>query len=1574
MKLLRGLLLAAGLLLVMASPASSEFEDWSYETPVVVNTAADGSSLSERWIAVEDVHARALHSQSFLRSDAQDLRMSTSLGEEIPLFAQNLNGDDSTWWFRAPTIANDPTTYYMHMGRPSAARDQAIGLDEGDSLTVADDASLDIDARLSLESLGTRIDAMPAGTGWLIRKPGAYGLGVRTSGDELEAFGEIVTGESTTQVTSQTGTALPNAAGSQTSARVEASGCDTGRKWECVDDPAGAPDADTYLHTADLTVTTTHTAAALPDGDGAVDSARIAANNCTNKWECVDDPPAEPDTSTYLSAVDMTTTTPASRNMLPNAAGAHSATGIVAQGCANKYDCVDDAIGSPDTNTYLLTRGVATSGSPAMLPDSAGALDDAAITATGCTNKWECVDDPPATPDTNTYLATRGLPNSATGTATMRPDSSAFSPTGVTVVGCGSVARSYECIDEATASDADYIRLFDGREGTFTATVSYHLPAVTIPDGATITSVTIEARMRTSNATSRCRWLGRLRNTGVSPQYDLRPEFSGPTSNYNTWQRYTATPATGPNGRAWTASDLDDMQVGFLKLRSSVTCDISQVFVTVTYTYTPTDNPLKSVSFGLAAPPVIPSGGVISHVTTHFRYTNNISPNAGTCDIRSFLRLGSTNLDGVASVNANPRAATDVSGSSTTKPGGGRWAAGDLTNLQVGVTMRTLARPESALCAVTQLYVTVHYSGGTIPVNTISFGLTNPSVPGTASISSIAVHFRYSDASQPSAGTCEISASLRSGGADLSTAPASVNANPSTWSNVSGTSAARPDGNPWTPTDMSGLEIVLSMRTLGGSAAGQCRVTQLYAVVDYSTTAEDTAIHSITFALGNPVIPANAVIDKVSTSFRYDHAGASTGSCRIWSTLRLGRDLLDSVASVSANPESWTDVTGETAAKPGGGAWQRTDLPGLEVGLRMRAVGPGTCQVTQVFAVVHYSVTALDTETHAINFLVSVPAIPSTAAIQKVVTTFRYTSSGASAGNCLISSTLTIGDTSLNSVSTVAARPTEWTDVTGETTTKPGGGNWTTTDLGLLELGLRMRTIGAGLNCQVTQLNATVHYTVTEMVPASVEAVSYKPLSVGTEYDIQFVHDGSNLQLYIDGVSQDRNDMAPAIPVTSSDVVIGGGWKGSVKRSRVGTVAANQTYRDRSGSANTLTAGSGAEAPRPMMHGAGAFASFDQYLTFADAYLDGGSGSSPRWDAIDNLFAGGGTVEFCARLPDDGSRGDEAYLLSKGSGWGVYWTTEQGGRLAFVQSYASADGVWLFPALGAGYESWHCYAVAYNRDQAPDSLAMYVDGVAVTATVSTTRAGTPTDDAGTSLRVGRGANDVDSQSNMDEIRLWSDLRTAEEIGDNWQSPIGFPGTAGHLAGYWDLDDPATDTKLDLQYEPPHVTETQKGGTGNAWNWLGVVDDQSGQGNSATYMFLRDTSVATVNKRGLSIKQLTSPGGLDIPDPDHTVRPIDVDIGTGTSRGLGIPVLGVVVQLLSETAGIHHSLVWTIMLLFVATLTLLGVVAITGEPISAMAAAGIVLAFGAMTNVLPWPILIIYVIMAAGVSAVTLRRP
>jgi hypothetical protein len=107
---------------------------------------------------------------------------------------------------------------------------------------------------------------------------------------------------------------------------------------------------------------------------------------------------------------------------------------------------------------------------------------------------------------------------------------------------------------------------------------------------------------------------------------------------------------------------------------------------------------------------------------------------------------------------------------------------------------------------------------------------------------------------------------------------------------------------------------------------------------------------------------------------------------------------------------------------------------------------------------------------------------------------------------------------------------------------------------------------------------------------------------------------------------------------------------------------------------------------------------------------------------------------------------------------------------------------------------WHHWAIAV--DVSAKSAAMYKDGSAISAAAGSGGA-TSVEDAGATAFIG-GFNATSDRINgrLDDLRIWSDIRTAEEIAANYDCELD--GDEDNLVGYWKFDNNADDATANNQ--------------------------------------------------------------------------------------------------------------------------------------------------------------------------------
>ncbi len=161
--------------------------------------------------------------------------------------------------------------------------------------------------------------------------------------------------------------------------------------------------------------------------------------------------------------------------------------------------------------------------------------------------------------------------------------------------------------------------------------------------------------------------------------------------------------------------------------------------------------------------------------------------------------------------------------------------------------------------------------------------------------------------------------------------------------------------------------------------------------------------------------------------------------------------------------------------------------------------------------------------------------------------------------------------------------------------------------------------------------------------------------------------------------------------------------------------------------------------------------------------LSFGTGQSFTLETWANL----NDVATLQTLLDKSTAGDDAnYRLAIENGEVKFFSPETG--VVDVNFSISAD-------------TWTHIAVSYDADA--DTMTFYKDGTQVGSPVSITSVGDANSDM---LFIGRDSQGRYVDGQMDEVRIWSDARTADEIAANYQKQLA--GNENNLTAYYRFDD------------------------------------------------------------------------------------------------------------------------------------------------------------------------------------------
>ncbi len=192
---------------------------------------------------------------------------------------------------------------------------------------------------------------------------------------------------------------------------------------------------------------------------------------------------------------------------------------------------------------------------------------------------------------------------------------------------------------------------------------------------------------------------------------------------------------------------------------------------------------------------------------------------------------------------------------------------------------------------------------------------------------------------------------------------------------------------------------------------------------------------------------------------------------------------------------------------------------------------------------------------------------------------------------------------------------------------------------------------------------------------------------------------------------------------------------------------------------------------------------------------------------MQDLPTGGGvTIEAWIRTAS-GTAAQNGRILDKGvvDSGGYAFFVQTANELVFEADFDSTNGKWSSTATVLTDGTWHHVAVTYDGSSVANDPIMYVDGVSVSVTEDTTPVGSYVSDVGNSLLIGNSSpGSAHFVGDIDEVRLWSDIRTVSEIADNKDSELAAQTSSGGaaidagLVSVWTFDENVGATVYDRQ--------------------------------------------------------------------------------------------------------------------------------------------------------------------------------
>ncbi|MBI4009621.1 MAG: LamG domain-containing protein [Candidatus Aenigmarchaeota archaeon] len=159
--------------------------------------------------------------------------------------------------------------------------------------------------------------------------------------------------------------------------------------------------------------------------------------------------------------------------------------------------------------------------------------------------------------------------------------------------------------------------------------------------------------------------------------------------------------------------------------------------------------------------------------------------------------------------------------------------------------------------------------------------------------------------------------------------------------------------------------------------------------------------------------------------------------------------------------------------------------------------------------------------------------------------------------------------------------------------------------------------------------------------------------------------------------------------------------------------------------------------------------------------------------SIQNIFVGGGTVEFWASATAPPANNMDILGKDDGVGWRIYFSSAFAGTardLALVKLFTTGTGQWITVNQPVEVGTPAFYTVVYNQDSVGNDPILYKNGVVLPLDEVLTPTGVGQSDVGVPLAMGSvtaGFNKFNGQ--LDEVRIYNRALTAQEIKANYDT-------------------------------------------------------------------------------------------------------------------------------------------------------------------------------------------------------------